>query len=69
MKYRSVERQDNQKTFVVIQRKENWYSPWMYFASVSSIEEADNLIKGISTGTITTGIWDYDKAGNRIIDW
>lgn len=65
MKYRSIIRQDNQKTYVIIQSKEGFLKPWAYFAKADTLEEADTLIKGLSTGVITTGIYDYDKAGNR----
>lgn len=66
MRYRSIVREDNEGQFVILQFKENIFSSWKYFAEADNLAEADKIIKGISTGVITTGIWDYDKAGNRI---
>lgn len=66
MKYRSVVRQDKNKEFVIIQRKEGLFGCWEYFCKCDTIEEADSVVRGISEGTVTTGIYNYDKSGRRV---
>lgn len=65
-KYRAVCKRCAGREWVVVERKQGFFSSWEWWDSVTTLEQADILIRRLSDDTVITAIHKYDKSGERI---